>query len=176
MRILTDQIELKHANAYGILFDIQTALLNSGICEKGLDDIQCNAVAICVFEKDLEKGINTVSSELLVNTDAYGDKGQLNSRGLAEDLVSYVESIARQIDDLFTAAEKEDYEWTWKNIMARNVQHVSLLDYEKPLNAHFKECNFLGGQTDDGIFFCNDGKLVIMKKRKVNRLLLVRFE
>jgi len=69
--------------------------LNSGICEKGLDDIQCNAVAICVFEKDLEKGINTVSSELLVNTDAYGDKGQLNSRGLAEDLVSYVESIAR---------------------------------------------------------------------------------
>lgn len=175
MHILTNEFEIKLVDANSLLFDIQTALLNSGICEKGIDDIKCNAAAVCILEEDAEHSVHLALNQALVSTDAYGNVAQLSSLGIVEDFKHYVESIAEHASSLFAAAEKEDYEWTWKNIMSKDIQHVSSLDYGKPVKVCFKELNFLGRYADDGVFFCNDGKLVIMKKQKVNRLLLLRF-
>lgn len=172
---MTD-VKIKLADADEMLFDVQTALLNSGICEKGIDDIECNAMLIRVFKMDDKKEVHTLFNQLLLSKDNYSNAKDLMKLNVAKDMLAYNEQISQIAKSLCNTAEKENYEWVWKNVMMKEVKYNTSIDIEWPTKLHFCIHNFLGFNADDGIFFCCDERLIVMKRRGCNRILLVRFE
>ena len=129
-----------------------------------------------VFEMDENKEVHTLFNWLLLSKENYDNAIDLRELDVAKDMLAYNEQVSQFANGLCNAAEEESYEWAWKNVMMKEVKHDASMNNEWPTKRHFRIHNFLGFNANDGIFFCCDERLVIMKRRGCNRTLLVRFE
>lgn len=161
--------QLKCSDLCGMLFDVQTCLLEVGIFERGIDSILCNSMSFSILRHDSQDNAYVVKQQILFNKDIYKDIKFTDFVHDAAHAMSFCNEVMQNADQLHSLASKHDFA-ALENFFSKDFDvKSSQLAYAKGdsikhIDASFECLKLMGEDFDDGVFMWNDSKNAVLRK------------